>query len=472
MFCGLCSGAASGGLAGISQYGQIQNVQNYSADCEHVVGQIIAAQCSLRDNCYGVTISDIRPGVMLELSRLPGHAWATACIGYIDSAFDNYSHMNTAAVSGTSFPVPTPSSINALQTPSILAQSDQKFAVTQQEHASGLRPLQDSKVTGTKSILQPATFPLTTDDLSFAQRIENKTAGYKVYEGLSPYEQIKIEEALGKLEAQRQHDEETMSPNEYCQIYPLDETCNPTPELEQEIIAIGDAPVSEVQVESAGQPMPNLGENSISSVPGQGFSNKIHGGKCTPSQRSNWFPNKILTSGKYESIDAPFEKAMIQIFRVEGECGSHPNDSGGYTCYGISSVANPDVDFTALTRPKVEDLTYQRYYKSYGIDRLPDVVRGDVLRGGFGSGQTVGIKKLQQTLGVSQTGKVDDNLIRTAENYSGDIHNAYWDTMQQFYIGLAEKNPKYKVFLNGWMNGVRLFRENGCHVVPSQPLTR
>lgn len=35
-------------------------------------------------------LSDIRPSVMLQLSRLPGHNWATQCMGYIDDAFSKY----------------------------------------------------------------------------------------------------------------------------------------------------------------------------------------------------------------------------------------------------------------------------------------------------------------------------------------------------------------------------------------------
>lgn len=197
------------------------------------------------------------------------------------------------------------------------------------------------------------------------------------------------------------------------------------------------------------------------------------GGACTPSDHSKWFKNKILTSGKYEQIDPAFEKSMATFFRMEGECTNDAADRGGYTCYGISQKANPDVNVSHLTRPQAEDLTYQRYYRANGLDKLPDSVRGDVLRGIFGSG-TGGITKMQKVLNLPQqkTFTVSDEMVQAIENYQGDLHNDYWDTMQQFYIDITKRNPSQKKFLKGWMNSVRLMRENGCHVQPHQPLYR
>ena len=102
----------------ISQYGLIQNVQNYSsnpfwnpngpynqrmpqpvyvqgadlntADCQRTVGTLVASYCVDNNNCVGMRISDIRPAMMLQLARLPGHNYATSCAGFIDSEFESY----------------------------------------------------------------------------------------------------------------------------------------------------------------------------------------------------------------------------------------------------------------------------------------------------------------------------------------------------------------------------------------------
>ena len=82
-----------------SQYGQIQNVQSYSSnpfwtpgspynqrmpqavyvdgpeinagDCQRVVSSLVANVCTTINNCSGAQLSDIRPTLMLQLSRHP-----------------------------------------------------------------------------------------------------------------------------------------------------------------------------------------------------------------------------------------------------------------------------------------------------------------------------------------------------------------------------------------------------------------
>jgi len=101
-----------------SNYGQIQNVQNYSTnpfwtpnspynqrlpqpvyvqgpdlnteDCTRVVQSLVYVQCAARDNCRKTSLSDIRPVVMVELSNLPGNNYVSACGGYIDSIYESY----------------------------------------------------------------------------------------------------------------------------------------------------------------------------------------------------------------------------------------------------------------------------------------------------------------------------------------------------------------------------------------------
>ena len=336
------------------------------------------------------------------------------------------------------------------------------------------------------SLLTGGTFPKTANDVSFQDRMENKAAGYEPYKDLSAYKLITIESEekamqrrIDRLEEIRRQDITRLSKEEYCDKYPLDDSCPQHPGLEEEIVSIGDNPNKqnpETQPPVL-RPTPPRPEINISVTPSkpQAISNNnaTYGQKCTPSAYSDNFVNKILTSGRYETIDPAFEKAMVQIFRMEGECGNHPADSGGYTCYGFAQNYNPDIDVRQLTRPGAEDRTYTRIYQANGIDKLPDSIRGDVLRGSFGSG-LYGVQQLQKVLNLPQTkrGIITDEIAQAARDYDGDLHNAYWDSMQQYYQGIVQRKPSQKVFLKGWMNGVKLMRENGCNVEPARPLTR
>lgn len=162
---------------------------------------------------------------------------------------------------------------------------------------------------------------------------------------------------------------------------------------------------------------------------------------------------------------------MITIFRKEGGCDKIPGDRGGYTCYGISSVANPDVNMKTLTRAKAQDIAYARYYTDYHLEKLPDSVRGDVLQACWGSGVETGINLFRGMFKLRKNGRVDADLIAAAENYQGDLHNDFLDVLQNFYVTVSKRGQNRK-FLKSWMEGVRLFRENGCFVEPKNPLHR
>ena len=133
VLCTFCANAASL----FSNYGQIQNVQNYSTnpfwtpnspynqrlpqpvyvqgpdlnteDCNRVVQSLVYVQCAARNNCKNTSLSDIRPVVMVELSNLPGNNYVSACAGYIDGIYESYvaQFKDTLPSNAVVFPKPT-----------------------------------------------------------------------------------------------------------------------------------------------------------------------------------------------------------------------------------------------------------------------------------------------------------------------------------------------------------------------------
>lgn len=353
------------------------------------------------------------------------------------------------------------------------------------------------------SFLQPVSFPKTANDASFITQTNNKATGYEPFRGKSAYRTLKIEsqeEYIARMvaaaEAESQHDLATMTIAEYCDKYPLDaKYCRQTPDLFDQIAAIGNqqtpsqptVPTTPTQPTTPVQPttpttptqpvqptQPSLAGPVVGySTSGQPViaSSKIHNGPCTPSQRSTHFANKIYTTGQYEISDPAFDKAMATTFRTEGECGNDPDDTGGYTCYGISQNNNPEVDVRNITRADAERIGHDKYYTRYGIEKLPDNSRGNVFMLGWAGGTITGIHRFCDFLGIKKRNKIDAEVVSAAENYPGDIHNDFLNNQQEFYIQVARRGNNRK-FLKGWMNRVQLMRENGCHTPTTKPLTR
>ena len=225
---------SSSSVQPISQYGLIQNVQNYSsnpfwnpngpynqrmpqpiyvqgadlntADCQRTVGTLIAAYCVENNNCVGMRVSDVRPVMMLQLARLPGHNYATSCSGFIDTEFDSYvSKYSNAGPSNAYVAFPNATAPNTtinetefkIENPYQIKNRTWNNEEWEKEKKERYRELQELQAqNGPDYInLARADFPTTADDLTFAERIELQTAGYAPYEGASAYATpFKIEE--------------------------------------------------------------------------------------------------------------------------------------------------------------------------------------------------------------------------------------------------------------------------------------
>lgn len=320
-----------------------------------------------------------------------------------------------------------------------------------------------------KSLLQaqPQVFPTTMADTSFTVHTENAAQGYQPFANRSAYQTIQIESEEAYLnrmiqreELQSQRDAQTMSREQYCDKYPLDEElCPQTLNLTQEVIAIGN------------RKPPQQTTNQSQTLSANTQNNNSFNGPCTPPQRSDHFPNKILTTGQYAKSDPAFEKAMITVFRTEGECSNDPDDAGGYTCYGISQNANPEINVRNITRADAERIAHNKYYTQFNINQLPDNSRGNVFMMGWGAGQTTAIRHFCKFLKIPERDKIDSSVVNAATNYQGDIHNDFLDQQQQFYIDISKRGNNKK-FLKGWMNRVKLMRENGCHTPTTDSITR
>ena len=138
VFCGFCAYSATAATSLFSDYGQIQNVQNYSSnpfwtpnspynqrivpqpvyvqgadlnteDCVRVVQSLVYVQCAARDNCKNTSLAEIRPEIMIQLSKLPGNNYVSACSGYLDGIFESYVGQfgNNVPNNPVAFPTPT-----------------------------------------------------------------------------------------------------------------------------------------------------------------------------------------------------------------------------------------------------------------------------------------------------------------------------------------------------------------------------
>ena len=244
---GLCAQKAP---TPFSTYGQIQNVQNYSTnpywtkdgpynlrvptpiyatgadlstgDCNRVVANLIASFCA-STNCATKKLSDVRPTIMVQLSQLPGHNFATSCGGYIDSEFENYkkTYGNVSTNNAVNTVTKPGTTTKTVLTGNLFAKAPSKYEQEVAERTEELKQLQS--ITTPTPQVRAATFPKTIDDLSFSERVENTAKGYEPYQKLASYKKPKFleedEEFFTRLKA--------VNFKEFCKRRPDDPACRP-----------------------------------------------------------------------------------------------------------------------------------------------------------------------------------------------------------------------------------------------------
>lgn len=169
-------------------------------ECQRIVTSLVTVQCMNMNNCIDTQISDIRPAIMLQLSRMTGGNYATACAGYLDGIFNDYvAKYAIAAPTGTatSFPVatvPNPNTEeNQIQIKNPFQMQMPDWATEIQERKQELQDLQSQTGTNDHHIYS-ADFPTTYADLSFSERLENAATGYEPFKDMKAYREMKIED--------------------------------------------------------------------------------------------------------------------------------------------------------------------------------------------------------------------------------------------------------------------------------------
>ena len=240
----LCAGSAYAvGTAPtiFSQYGEIQSVKKYSSnpfwnknspynqnfpkpiyatgadlntsDCNQVVENLITTYCAGHNYCSGLRIADVRPTIMVQLSQLPGHNFATSCGGYIDPAFEKFQKQygNTSPVNIPQSTKQTTSSNFEITNPFKPKPTAEQKAIA--ERTAELEMLQS--ITTPVASVRAEYFPKTAADLSFIDRLANTTAGYEPYKNLESYKTPIFETEFEYYERMRQYLEHKISYQTY-----------------------------------------------------------------------------------------------------------------------------------------------------------------------------------------------------------------------------------------------------------------
>ena len=184
--------------------------------------------------------------------------------------------------------------------------------------------------------------------------------------------------------------------------------------------------------------------------------------------------------------DKNFESAIKYISAVEGGANFDvvrgkpvlkeyaKSDSGGPTKYGItwgalckaySQGIVSHADITRLTQPEAQEIYKANYWVPSKADKMAwglCLVHFDCAVNCGISGAGKQLQKALNSLGAKLTvdGAVGPKTLAAIEKIDTDtLVMKYLEIREAFYRGLVAKNPRQRIFLNGWLNRLGAIRK-------------
>lgn len=178
---------------------------------------------------------------------------------------------------------------------------------------------------------------------------------------------------------------------------------------------------------------------------------------------------------------ADFNESMKILMKLEfsnPENALHKNKTeSGFTYMGIYQTAHPkwagwlivsdfikkykDIKITSKELYKNDTLTrlvYLFYKKTFwDIARLDEVdsqkMADEIFIFGVNAGMGVAVKVAQRLVGLFADGKIGSETLDRLNKFNEVVFDKQYDSLEQeHYNNLIAKNPKLKIYANGWRN--------------------
>jgi len=180
---------------------------------------------------------------------------------------------------------------------------------------------------------------------------------------------------------------------------------------------------------------------------------------------------EVAITRKYEP---EFIKILEHTLSFEGGYSNHPNDPGGATNFGITQKTynkylkehKLDIkDVKEITHDEVSDIYYYDYWLRSRAHEVDSRFSALLFDSSVNCGVKNGSKFLQRTINslsdekIIVDGRIGPNTMSTAKIVKGNIVTVFNEHRLHYYNLIAKRNPKLKVFLNGWNKRLVMIEE-------------
>lgn len=164
---------------------------------------------------------------------------------------------------------------------------------------------------------------------------------------------------------------------------------------------------------------------------------------------------------------AEFNIYAPKLLQLEGGYTNHPDDLGGPTNKGITLATYRAYCGQEKTINHLRNMSYgtwqnimkDMYWDKCKADKIDNQSVAEIFVDWCVNSGTAGIRKAQDIIGVKPDGIVGPVTLSAINTSDPQIlFDRLKSARQQFYINIVKNKPSQKVFMNGWMNRLAMFK--------------
>lgn len=164
---------------------------------------------------------------------------------------------------------------------------------------------------------------------------------------------------------------------------------------------------------------------------------------------------------------ADFKKYAPKLLQLEGGYTNHPDDLGGPTNLGISYKVYKAYCGQERTIKDLQNMSYgtwesimkDLYWDKCLADEIENQSVAEIVVDWCVNSGMVGLRKVQEIVDTKPDGIAGPKTLAAINgSEQSELFERIMSERKQFYVNIVKRNPRQKVFMNGWMNRLLMFK--------------
>lgn len=166
---------------------------------------------------------------------------------------------------------------------------------------------------------------------------------------------------------------------------------------------------------------------------------------------------------------ADFKRYAPKLLQLEGGYTNHPDDVGGPTNLGVTLNTYREYcgkektikDLRNMSYGTWENIMKDLYWDKCLADKIESQPLAEIIVDWCVNSGMVGLRKVQEIVGVKPDGIAGSKTLSAINGSDAEeLFDRIMSARKQFYTNIVKRNPSQKVFMNGWMNRLLMFKFN------------